>query len=148
MSEEVQATQAPMTEEQLQKQAHQQYLNAVMAAVAEFDNAPTKEQIADWKKASDIFAIGLDEGELYIWRPISRREYKGLKKAMQAKAQSGGEIQDGDFEEEVVKLCLLWGSDYSFLDSKGGGFDLLAEQILLRSNFVNTQAAAQMVIKL
>lgn len=132
-----------------EEERKQQFVTSLLAALQKFENAPTKEQIENWKKHFEVFATGLDDSEIYLWRPISRGEYKSKKKELQDQSQAAQKpVEDGVFEEAIVQICLLWSSAPEALQKKAGSYEVLFEQIMLNSNFINAQMAAQMVIKL
>lgn len=111
-----------------------------------FDGSPTSEMIEGWKvKYGEIFVSGFSESDLYVWRPVSRKEWRDL----QAKTQNQeAPITQLDFEEMVCDTCVLWKSNAVALANKGGTASTLHEQILQNSNFMTPQAASMFVARL
>jgi len=151
MSEEI--IQEEKKEEENQEQ---DFVSTVKQILASFPNSPSEDQIAQMKtEHGDIFASAVDEDEIYLFRPLSRREYLGFKHEQQdieRHAQQTGQMPTEDmgalFEERVAKACILWASKPNAIESKGGTISLIFEQVMLNSNFMNPAAAAQLVIKL
>lgn len=145
-----QGTHQEMTEEQRQEHI----VRALMSALAKFTNAPSQEMITQWKAEHDVMASGLDEDELYIWRPITRLEYKNLRQQALLQSQQASKQGDATFDpdaafaEAIVDNCVLWASKPNALKKKAGSYEVLHEQIMLNSNFLNPTMAAQLVIKL
>lgn len=113
--------------------------------LAALPGAPTKEQIEAWKQEhGEVFCSALSGEEIFIFRPLKRREYLEL----QLLAQQQQTPIDG--EELLVKKCLLWGSDLAVrsLDNKAGSLTTLQEQVLQNSNFVAPAVASALVVKL
>jgi hypothetical protein len=141
-----------MTEE-TQEMTKEKFITSLMEALSKFPNAPTHEQIEEWKKNSDVMASGLDDDEIYLWRPINRREFKAKKQefmlaAQQAQQEGKAPPADGSMEEALVDACILWASSPQALQRKAGSYEVLYEQIMASSNFINPAVAAQMVLKL
>lgn len=115
--------------------------------LAIFPGAPTQEQIEEWKqKAGEVFCSGFSDVELFIWRPVTRKEFIGLQTEL---AQVENATQ-WDLEEKLVELCILWSTPAGFdsLSKKAGTLSSLHEQIMQNSNFVNPAMASALVIKL
>ncbi len=117
-------------------------------------NGPTQDILDGWKnKYGAIYASGFSEEELYVWRAITRNEYKkvqienqkiaNLKEDEQIDAQMAS-------EERIVSMCLLWPvkTPEQLANGAGGTVPTLLEQILQQSNFVSPAQASQLVIKL
>jgi len=110
-------------------------------------DSPSETDIEKWKEQfGEIFTSGFSEEELFIWHPISRADYLELQKKAQLAGQQEG--QELDFEGGVVDACLLWASDKSIFERKGGSIPTLSEQILMQSNFMNPAMASMLVMKL
>lgn len=141
------------TEQQNEKQTEEQVENVseqVQSGLAdvlrEHKNAPTQEQIERWKvEHGEIFVSGFSDDDLYVWRPVSRAEWRGL----QAKTQNPeANLDQFGFEELVCETAILWKSNPKSLASKGGTASTLYEQILQNSNFMTPQAASMLVARL
>jgi len=126
----------------------------VMQEISKLPGAPTEDQIKSWKTEykAGIFISAMDAEEVYIFRPLMRKEYKAIQQEqaeLQAKAQQQNiPIPAGWFEEKVIATCLLWASQKDALELKGGSVEAVLEQIMSRSNFMNPGVAAQLVVKL
>lgn len=95
-----------------------------------FPNGPTQKQVDEWKsKFGSIFMTDVDD-DIFIWRTISRVEYKDIVKLKDADAMYR--------EERMVEKCVLWPADYNFTSmshGKAGTPSLLAEHIMNKSGF-------------
>lgn len=118
--------------------------------LASYPGAPNSQQIESWKQQyGDIYCSGFSDNELFIFRPLNRREYVSLQKELNTPPTQANQepMNNFDFEEKVAKACLLWSS-VNNLDSKGGTLSTLSEQVMQNSNFTNPQLAAALVVKL
>jgi len=107
------------------------------------DNAPTEEQITAFKATyGDIYIAAFDEEEIFLFRSLTRLEYRALQEQAMA-----GQIDAAQHEEQTVRTCLLWKS-IEDLEAKAGTIPSLIEMIMQNSNFVSPQIAAQLVAKL
>ena len=116
-----------------------------------FPGAPTHDQINQWKATyGEVLCSGFSDTELYIWRPLSRQEFLEIQQEVRQAAQAGQQAGDAEIELRIVGICTLWASDpgRKALDSKGGSISTLHEQIMLSSNFLPSNVAVNMVIKL
>lgn len=112
-----------------------------------FPGSPSKDKLEGWKQEhGEIFCSGFSETELFIWRPLSRREYVGLQKEL--RAPGAQQMTELEYEEAVVAKCVMWSSAPNALERKGGSVSTLSEQIMLNSNFVPPAVASAYVIKL
>lgn len=106
-------------------------------------NAPSTLTIDDWKvKYGDVFISAFSDDELFLFRPLNRKEYLDLQKRAMSQ-----EITPEDHELETVTTCMLWTS-VKDITLKAGNVPTLLEQILQNSNFVPPQLASQFVGKL
>lgn len=97
-----------------------------------FPGGPTLKQIDDWKeKYGQIYMTEVDDEEVFIWRVLTRKEFKEIM---------GLENSDALYREErVCEKCILWPEGYTFdkiSDGKAGVPTILAEQVMERSGFV------------
>lgn len=110
--------------------------------LAQIPGAPDAAALEKWKQVhGEIFCSGFSDDEIFIWKPVNRREYLEIQKAVQAN-------QEADFSELVVRKCILWSSSERALELKAGSIPTLSEQIMQNSNFMPVQLAANLVIKL
>lgn len=116
---------------------------------------PSKQVIDSWKaKHGAIYASGFSEDELYVWRAITRNEYKKI----QIEGQDIAQIQDAkeqmaaqmSSEERIVSMCILWPvkTPEELAADKGGTVPTLLEQVMQNSNFMTPQQASFLVVKL
>jgi hypothetical protein len=117
--------------------------------LAVFPGSPTQQELESWKQLhGEIMCSGFSETELFIWRALNRSDYVSLQKKMRTPPEEGKEpLNEFDYEEMVVKTCLLWAS-IPDISKKAGSVSTLSEQILMNSNFMPPQVAAQFVIRL
>ena len=96
-----------------------------------FDEGPTLNQVERWKSQfGGIYMTEVSDDQVFIWRTITRKEYKDLLKAKNADALYR--------EERMCEKCVLWPEDYNFLAMSSGAAgipSLLAEQIMIKSGF-------------
>jgi hypothetical protein len=135
--------------------------------IANLPNAPDQATIDAWKaKFGNVFVSGFDESEIYIWRALTRAEYKQIQIEQQIQTvmnQLGEkpnekEVTDkitnainSDFarEEKTVSQCLLWPKlSPEELSQKAGTVPSLLEQITANSNFLTPAQASMLVLKL
>jgi hypothetical protein len=118
----------------------------VADALKLYNGAPTKEQIEAWKQVhGEVFCSGFSETELYMWRPLTRKEFVDLQAVMQ---QGDKPVSSLEAEGLLVNTCILWSSDIKVLAKKAGSISALHEQIMTNSNFMDPRLAAALVIKL
>jgi hypothetical protein len=106
-----------------------------------FEGGPTKDAVENWKNqfGGDIYMTEFDT-ETFIWRPISRLEFKKIVNAE-------GNQDDFYREERVTELCVLWPENYShddIIDGKAGVPAVLADQIMNKSGFLPTTGAKKL----
>lgn len=104
-----------------------------------YPGGPTYRQIEEWKaRYGRVYFtnFGTDEQpEIYIWRTLSRLEFKEL-----AKTGGAGKQGDGMWKEErLIEKCVLWPSlsgPVAINSLRAGIPTVLADQIMERSGFV------------
>ena len=96
-----------------------------------FEGGPTQGQIEEWKQRfGEVYSTPF-EVDIYIWRPLSRLEYKEILKAKNADAMYK--------EERICEKCVLWPENYGHQEmthGKAGTPSLLAEHIMDKSGFL------------
>ena len=118
--------------------------------IANFPGAPTREQIDEWKGIygeSNIFASLYSEDELYIYRPLSRLEWKNM---MSDVNKATPDKRNYLIEEMTVSRGLLFPSfsvDFKKA-SHAGTITSLYTQILMVSNFISDAVLEQLIVKL
>ncbi len=114
--------------------------------LSEIPGAPTKLQIEKWKaEFGDVFVSGFSDTDIFVWRPIRRKEYCKLQ---QLAGDPKNEIDQFRHEELVCETCLLYPVPPFDWDQKAGTASTLAEQIFQNSHFVSAGAASLLVVKL
>lgn len=110
----------------------------------DFPNRPSPAEIDTMKsKHGSVFLSALNDDEVFIFRPLTRKEHRSLNAQV-----SEGKLAPDAFEETVVKTCLLWASLTDSLDSKAGTLPSLFEQVMQNSNFLAPQLLSNLVTKL
>lgn len=96
-----------------------------------FPGGPTLDQIEEWRsRYKDIFLTELEEGDVFIWRTLVRKEYKEVMK-----------IQGADNyykEERICERVMLYPQNFSFMamaSGKAGVPTLIAELVMEKSGF-------------
>ena len=96
-----------------------------------FPNGPSVAQVEAWKSQfnEEVYLTEFEE-DVFIWRPITRREYKGVMKNQQA---------DSFYKEErICEAVVLYPTGYNFnsmVNGKAGIPTLLAELVMEKSGF-------------
>lgn len=96
------------------------------------EGGPTQQQIDEWKKTfGDVYSVELAGGDIYLYRPMKRFEYKQVLQLTQ------DEKTRMFAEEKVVQTCVLWPHiDATKLSTeKAGTVATLVEAIMTASNF-------------
>ncbi len=106
------------------------------------EKGPSDEQIAHWKEQfGECYLMSFDPRESYVWRPVTRLEYKNILQ---------GAKDDAHFSEMVVQRCVLWPEiDVAKLTSgKAGTIPTLHGVIMEGSNFLDPDQAVMLVRRL
>ncbi|NOQ49213.1 MAG: hypothetical protein GQ553_00905 [Nitrosomonadaceae bacterium] len=115
----------------------------VMTAWDEHKQRPSDADIQAFKDrfGDNIYMIALDEDEMYVWRPLTRHEYKALLQAVQ---------HEQVFMEQIVQKCVLWPTVTPewIAGGKGGTIPTLHAVIMEGSNFLAPEVAMSLVRKL
>lgn len=116
-----------------------QFMDQVNKATEQLPGYPSQDTINTWKlKHGEVHVSALSDTEIFLYRPISRSEHKGLQVAS----------PDVDtYHEKLVGLCVLYSSVPN-LESKAGFIGTLAEQISQSSYFVPPQIVGTLTRKL
>lgn len=105
-----------------------------------FEGGPTKSQIEDWKKQfGDIYMTEFDS-ETFVWRTLTRLEFKRVINAE-------GAENDWYREERVAELCVLWPENYGhdeIVNGKAGIPAMLADQVMNKSGFMPRTGAQKL----
>ena len=99
-----------------------------------FDEGPTRRTVEEWKKMhGSVYFTPFDDG-VYIWRVLSRPEYRTLI--------DDKSLNTMDREEAMTNLCLLFPamSMEEIKADSAGRASVLAEMIMAKSSFVAQSA--------
>lgn len=101
-----------------------------------FPGGPTWADVAEWKsKYGEIYHVSIN-GQDYIFRPLTRLEYKNIMRARE---------NDPYYrEEKACETCVLWPKDFRgavLANAPAGVPTILAEHIMERSGFTPDTAA-------
>ena len=96
-----------------------------------FPDGPSLEQVEKWKSqyGDEVYLTEFDV-DVFLWRPITRREYKGIMKAQNADTYYK--------EERICEAVVLYPTGYNFMNmtnGKAGIPTLLSELIMEKSGF-------------
>lgn len=96
-----------------------------------FPGGPMVSKIDEWKNLyGQVYMTELDDDDTFIWRVLSRREFKEVMKLEEVDALYR--------EEKVCEHCIIWPENYSFNEINGGKAGVptvLSEQIMEKSGF-------------
>jgi hypothetical protein len=106
-----------------------------------FPGGPTYNDLEKWKSmyAGEVYLTEFDEENVFVWRPIKRKEYKDIAK-----------IQNADSfykEERICEKAVLFPANYGFMNmsnGKAGIPTLLHELVLEKSGFVAKTGAMRL----
>lgn len=163
MSEEQVLQEQELQEQELEgeEETLQEELKNLPGLLSQIPGAPTADQIEQWKtQFGEVFVFGVSPQEMYIFRPINRKEHLKFQLAQQQnqlKLQQQAEGKQlpndelleliGDPELDIVASCVLWPVDVD-LNMKAGTVSSLYEQIMQNSNFVPANLGHMLVAKL
>lgn len=98
-----------------------------------FPFGPTYDQVEDWKSRFDNDLYMSDfNNEVFIWRPIRRKEYRDIQRVEGVK-------DEYYMEEAVCRTCVLWPQDYAMHKitfGKAGLPTTLSQLVMERSGFL------------
>lgn len=96
-------------------------------------NITLEQSIEVWKKSfGEIFKSEIS-GDIFIWRPIKRSEYKILLSSFEDLSQEEKMLAK---QEEAVKMAILYPSNIDeLIEKKAGLATVLSEEILANSGF-------------
>ena len=110
-----------------------------------------RNQVERWQGMyGKIYAVVLDEDEIFIYRSFTRIEYRAMMQTIQESSKREEVDKEDLFDELVVQKCLLWptiGPDFGST-SKGGTIPTLAQAISFKSHFIPPQAVLASIIAL
>lgn len=119
---------------------------SIFEKIEQFPGAPSKAQIENWKAThGDVFVSSMPiSGNIYIYRPISRLEWKNLQSIAPANADPAWA------DEQIVTRCVLFPAMTvdKIAGSLAGTVETLAKQILSSSDFYDDNIAISLIHKL
>lgn len=124
----------------------EQKLGFVSQAFKKYPNCPTVEQLKQWKAIhGGLFFLNIDEDNIYLYRYLKKVEYQQMLADEQY--NSLDPLKKAVF---LVRKCVLFPpvDNAAFNAKPAGTSEMLAQQIELRSLFLDASAVAQMTIKL
>ncbi|HDR7632488.1 MULTISPECIES: tail chaperonin [Bacillus] len=106
-----------------------------------FPGGPTYNELEKWKSmyAGEVYLTEFDEENIFVWRPIKRKEYKDIAKIPNA---------DNFYKEErICEKAVLFPANYGFMqmtNGKAGIPTLLHELVLEKSGFAAKTGAMRL----
>lgn len=107
-----------------------------------FENGPTVGEIIEWKKVhGSVYVTSFDIDQHYVWRPITRFEYRRLVKQMEQAIASNQVTQaeaNMNNEEAMCELCILWPKlpRSEMAGEMAGVASIISQEIMEASAFV------------
>jgi len=107
-----------------------------------FENGPTVGEIIEWKKLhGSVYVTSFDIDQHYVWRPITRFEYRRLVKQMEQAIASNQVTQaeaNMNNEESMCELCILWPKlpRSEMAGEMAGVASIISQEIMEASAFV------------
>jgi len=114
-------------------------------ALKAIPGSPSADQIEAWKQNfGSVYAFGFGTNEIYVWRPMNRREWQKLI-SNEALAQD-----EAKFQEQVVARAVLWPKigPVELNASRAGMVQTLFGVIMYGSYFFAPEFAIQMTQEL
>lgn len=118
----------------------------IAKALAEkYPNAPTADQIKEWRRLHGGAYLTQIEDRVFIYRYLKRQEYIQIN----ANPRSA-ELSEDAVDEDIFNRCLLWPryNNIQALGMPAGGIPMIVQQIRLRSLFLDPNYVAQITIKI
>lgn len=131
--EEVEATEEGETAEEIEENETFEEEMAHEGTDEIFPFGPTYDQVEDWKSRFDNDLYMSDfNNEVFIWRPIRRKEYRDIQRVEGVK-------DEYYMEEAICRTCVLYPEDYAMHKitfGKAGLPTTLSQLIMERSGFL------------
>lgn len=143
--------------EQEQVQPQQDLITAVSERLEGTPGAPNKEQLLQWKKmyGGNLHVFAMSDDEFYIFRPLSRKEYRQLQSLPDVLKTSAPGASNADLDEkykdEICMMAVLYPQKEelsSKLEFVGGLASMLSDQICYASCLVPPETAIANIRKL
>lgn len=106
-----------------------------------FPGGPTYNALEKWKSMyqNEVYLTEFDEKNIFVWRPLKRKEYKDIAKLQNA---------DNFYKEErICEKAILFPENYGYMHmgaGKAGIPTLLSELILEKSGFISKTGAMRL----
>lgn len=105
-----------------------------------FPGGPSINMLEEWKSQynDEVYLTEFDE-DVFLWRPIKRKEYKDTMK-----------VQGADSfykEEKICETVVLWPQNYNFMEMRSGKAGIptvLAEYVMEKSGFQTKTGAVRL----
>ncbi len=95
-----------------------------------FPGGPLQSEVNGWKKQfGKVYATEIED-DTYLWRPLSRFEYKEVMNVPNTNELSR--------EEMICEICVIFPYEYTYesmINQPGGVPSMIAEQIMQKSGF-------------
>lgn len=107
-----------------------------------FDGGPLVGQVVEWKKQHGaVYVTSFDFDQHYVWRPITRFEYRRLVKLLEQTVASGSITQaeaNMNNEEAICELCILWPkiARPEMAGEMAGVASIISQEVMEASAFV------------
>lgn len=107
-----------------------------------FEGGPLVGQVLLWKKEyGAVYVTSFDFDQHYVWRPISRFEYRRLVKQLEQAVASGAVSQaeaNMNNEEAITELCVLFPqiSRANMAGEMAGVASIISQEVMEASAFV------------
>lgn len=107
-----------------------------------FDGGPTVAEVIEWKKMHGaVYVTSFDLDQHYVWRPVTRFEYRRLVKQMEQSIASNQVTQaeaNMNNEEAMCELCILWPRlpRSEMAGEMAGVASIISQEIMEASAFV------------
>lgn len=99
-------------------------------------------KVEGWKKEfNKIFKTTTEDGDVFIWRRLKRKEYVELMNVSEEMESMGKEQRMYDRQDKIVKMVMLFPEDASIFDQSAGFATSLSDEILYKSGFSEIQTA-------
>lgn len=140
----------PVVEEEQEEE--QSFKSQIEEMLSKIEGAPTKAQIAAWKKNGTLHATAFSETDIFLFTYLKRSQWTKIKEIVETKTETiSGTDGQRELKEKVVKSCVLWPnirSDEFTYSAPAGLVDTLFDLIMLHSYFLSTQQAMQLTTTL
>jgi hypothetical protein len=135
-------TEPDSQDETPEKKKDEERVDPIMQNWESRSAGPDDGKIAQWKERyGEIYLMSFDPDDQYVWRPITRLEYKNIIQSAK---------DDPHYMEMVVQRCVLWppiGVE-NLAGGKAGTIPTLHSVIMEGSNFLEPDQAVMLVRKL